>query len=492
MADIKVTPNGVTVSQNLRNLVHRLVWTSITVGYYFYFTGTTNSTGDIYYVKTTDSGTTWGSAVQVNSDASSIIVRGLSTWYDQWTPGNSGDIIHIGWSDCTEGGINAKAYFRYRRLNTSGDSLGTQRTVDTRDNGSRLRGYVGVPCVARSDAIYYLSYSGFGTDFGSWKRSTDAGANWTTLSLTNVTLQWASSEVRIVPGNDDDADDMYLVKWSPGGLFLYWYDYSGDVWTATVMDADVGSNSINLDSCTRVSDKHSFVVYNLDDSHLTLECIEITGNTTSTQRTNILTDTVAHTSIGIGIDPRNDLVVVYGGLEGGGSGIGAKKSQDDGVSWTSETQVDEDAADVDDAQIATRSFQAVGTIFLVWTTDSSTIVYGNTVTFVLVSPSDKVARVTGLVHHWAAGPNPVYQLEIMTGGLFSQYFSPISATNEPEPTIPVERKAPVWRPTLLDYGKWLADHTHAEQVAIFGEEAVSFADWSRWAIGLRAMGRGML
>jgi hypothetical protein len=105
------------------------------------------------------------------------------------------------------------------------------------------------------------------------------------------------------------------------------------------------------------------------------------------------------------------------------------------------------------------------------------------------SSSEPLTRVTGLVHYWSAGPNAVSQLEILTGGLFSQYFSPVSSVKTPEPTIP--REVPLYQPTLLDYAHWLGARTHEQQVAIFGETAISLSDWRRWAMNELSKGRSI-
>ena len=115
------------------------------------------------------------------------------------------------------------------------------------------------------------------------------------------------------------------------------------------------------------------------------------------------------------------------------------------------------------------------------------------ITYIEGSPSDAMVRVTGLVHRWSAGPNAVYQLEILTGGLFSQYFSPVSAEKEPEPTIPSEiPPPPVYQPTFLDYAKWLVATSHAKQIAIFGVTPPEFNRWKEWMIDQLSMGKGIL
>lgn len=114
--------------------------------------------------------------------------------------------------------------------------------------------------------------------------------------------------------------------------------------------------------------------------------------------------------------------------------------------------------------------------------------YGSDRTF-----SVGLVRVTALAHYWSAGPNGVDQEEILTGGLFSEYFSPISAQKTPEPTIPdtIRREIPTYQPTLQDYGKWLVARTHEQQVAVFGEGDITYSRWRRWAINQLRMGRGI-
>ena len=107
--------------------------------------------------------------------------------------------------------------------------------------------------------------------------------------------------------------------------------------------------------------------------------------------------------------------------------------------------------------------------------------------------SSALVRVTGLVIHWSAGPNAVYQEEILTGGLFSQYFSPVSAQKEPEPTIPTTPQVitdPL--PTVREYAFWMGTHTQAQQRAIFGTTLITLKVWQHWVLGQRAMGKEIL
>jgi hypothetical protein len=88
----------------------QLVFVSDQVGYKFYV----DSTGVCVYSKTINGGTSWGAAVTVDSqtDCTSIVV-----WYDRWTPGDSGDFIHISTMDIGNDDL------WYNRLDTTSDTL---------------------------------------------------------------------------------------------------------------------------------------------------------------------------------------------------------------------------------------------------------------------------------------------------------------------------------------------------------------------------------
>ena len=108
-----------------------------------------------------------------------------------------------------------------------------------------------------------------------------------------------------------------------------------------------------------------------------------------------------------------------------------------------------------------------------------------------------MVRVTAIRIYWKAGPNAVFQQETFLGGLQSQYYRPVPEP-EPEPTLPLPelrqpaRKLPPMAPTLRDFIRWLVIHTHEEQVAIFGQSAVTYRTWLDWVTWQRSMGKEIL
>src|SRR5688572_2346849 len=115
MAD--VTVNGSLLVNHYVRGTRAIVMTTDQFGYGFFL----DSTG-LRYSKTSDGGQTWGSATTVVS-LPNIDNSCFGIWFDRWTSGDSGTKIHCAatnWDNDT---------LRYRALNTSGDTLGTEVNV---------------------------------------------------------------------------------------------------------------------------------------------------------------------------------------------------------------------------------------------------------------------------------------------------------------------------------------------------------------------------
>ncbi len=98
-----------------------------------------------------------------------------------------------------------------------------------------------------------------------------------------------------------------------------------------------------------------------------------------------------------------------------------------------------------------------------------------------VYPTDPLTRVSALVHHFSAGPSPVYQLEVMLGGLSSQYVPPLE-NKIPEPTMPApQAPQPAYDPyTIKVFGVWLSQHTASQLFSFFGHGApYDYNEWRR-------------
>src|SRR4030095_7155978 len=111
MADVSI---DASVSTSTARGMRSVVFTTASIGYFFYI----DSDGTFGYSKTTDGGATWGAQVEVEAATTNIA---FDVWFDQWTPGDSGTLIHMWFFDSTADDVY------WRSLDTSSDTLGTRR-----------------------------------------------------------------------------------------------------------------------------------------------------------------------------------------------------------------------------------------------------------------------------------------------------------------------------------------------------------------------------
>src|SRR3990167_4143771 len=126
MADIQVVADAadIRVFESVYRSTH---WINCLVGYKFYVDldpVSPNPDDDLWYVKTTDGGETWGTDTQVNTTLNGRSVEIAACWPDWATPGDTGTKIHVAWWHINPG-VNQSKRLRYRALDTAGDTLGT-------------------------------------------------------------------------------------------------------------------------------------------------------------------------------------------------------------------------------------------------------------------------------------------------------------------------------------------------------------------------------
>lgn len=150
--------------------------------------------GACQYRRTTNGGASWGAAVSVDTQTDCV---GVSVWYDQWTPGDLGTIIHILTMD------TGSSDLFYNALNTSNDTLAstTARAVNT---------------VASTTATYSSAANRSaitkGTDGKIYVGADDATGTGTTIRQCSanctVTTNW--SNVGTPPQGNADSWTMYF------------------------------------------------------------------------------------------------------------------------------------------------------------------------------------------------------------------------------------------------------------------------------------------
>ncbi len=206
------------------------VFVSDTVGYKFY----RDSNGSCVYSKTTTGGTSWNSAVTVDArtDCGSMVV-----WYDQWTPGDSGNYIHIATMETSA----AADSLYYNRLDTTSDTLwlGSSPVNATTNSGQ-------VPTLAVGTNNITMTKSTTGDVLIATADASDAfvvhcsttcnnTANWTEAgsAFLDVTNDWnllvplLGGKVMII-NRDTSADDMRSRVWNGASWSGLWTTFDAN------------------------------------------------------------------------------------------------------------------------------------------------------------------------------------------------------------------------------------------------------------------------
>jgi len=346
MADISIDASiGNMTGHGMRSVV----FTSASVGYWFYFDGD----GTFGYSKTTDGGASWGAQVEIDADTTGLA---YDVWFDQWTPGDSGTLIHLVWFDSTADDVY------WRSLDTATDTLGTRRVVFA--GGSALNGRGNFASVAKSRSGYL--YCAFDIDAGAEKglyRSTDSGTTWGVLG-DGTFVEASLDKCMLYPAsNTGDNNDIWAVYQdaSADELTLKMWDSSaaGAVESAVIMpqvEDTVNLQGEGFSASVRHSDGHLIVagVSERDTATADHRVFDINGTGSITELTAITTDIDDHYYPAVFIDQDTDFIfVAYNGKRDGSEGLSSAskvyytKSENDGTTWSAgDTAYMEDAAAV--------------------------------------------------------------------------------------------------------------------------------------------------
>ena len=312
--------------------------------YVFYI----NSSSDLVYKKSTNRGKSWSSPVNIHV---STVAR-CAIWFDRWTPGDTGTVVHIWDIDDVSDDV---AYFS---LDISTDTLGnggtpitvfagaTTSTSTTQLTGAKARGG-NLLCVFNLDG---------GTEIGSY-RSTDAGATWGARADAN---EVAEDFYLLFPGNEADSQDMWLVYWdtSANEISLKVYDDSADSWGETSISGSMTEVSqttaySQMAGSIRASDNHLLLVaWNAYDSATgDLNTWDINGAASITAKTDVVTNSDDCILAHLAVAPNGTVHCTYAGKSDGSQtaktalGIYRKSSNDGMATWTAEYTVNADYID---------------------------------------------------------------------------------------------------------------------------------------------------
>lgn len=329
MADIQIdTFNG---NGNVDEVIGP-IWTSPDVGYIVYASFTS---ANLVYRKTTDGGQTWGAAVTVRTGAHNC----RAVWFDKWTPGGTGAIIHICWN------VTADSTFQYRQLDTSTDTLGTIRTLS---GMTGALGYGSASIIkARNGNLYACCFLGTATN-PVFVRSTDGGTTWTSRTAPTDANQNQSARIWLAPGNEAGTEDVWLIQHLnlTTTLVLKLYDDSANSWSTTTISTGIAMNQHqHLSVATRLSDNHAIVAafdaaWNASGN---IKVWDIGGTGSITAKTSVITSTANVLGVGVQVVEKPAAIYVSYSLGSGGTPqtnttCYYKKSTDGGGTWGTQTQ----------------------------------------------------------------------------------------------------------------------------------------------------------
>ena len=334
MAD--VTIDGSVSTATARGM-RSVVFVTSAIGYWFYI----DSGGQFVYSKTTNGGASWGAAVTISSATTNIA---FDVWFDQWTPGDSGTVIHTWYFDSTVDDA------LYRTLDSNGDTLGTQRVVFAGATAVAGRGTFISGTKCRSGYLYCA----YDLDAGAEKglhRSTDGGTTWS-ASLSATFIEATLDEAMLFPAsNTGDNNDCWAIYHDDdaNALTLKMWDSSA---AAAVESATIQTHLANVTDLTgqfgwsasvRNSDGHLILaaVSDRDTATADHQVWDINGTGSITAKTAIVTNIDDHYYPQVFIDQASDDIYVgYNGVRNGSDTLGTLSniryvvSTDGGTSWS--------------------------------------------------------------------------------------------------------------------------------------------------------------
>lgn len=335
MADVQVYDN-ITGNERFQNNRVGPIWISTQVGYVFLTHYIPSPAyGELFYRKTTDGGETWGSPVTISSTPGDTIDGGPDCWYDKWTPGDSGTLIHLVWGEA----VSFSCF--YRTLDTANDTLGTTRTVV--DFASGLGGGMLSVVKARGGNLYATGYVA-DNNIG-FRRSTNGGVSWTSRTAPSFASNNTKARFQLHPGNEADTQDVWMIMHNnlTSELVLDVYDDSANSWTENTVATSIAfTQNGQMNSATRKSDGHVIVISGdlaWDSATNQVRVWDVGGAANITEKSALGTLRYVP-GCGVSIDePTGNIYVAYGR---GATGISDqtiyyKVSTDGGVSWGGET-----------------------------------------------------------------------------------------------------------------------------------------------------------
>lgn len=315
------------------------IWRSTNVVYHVAHNASSGSAAtSLRIYQSVDGGEIWDEGVTVPIGEGNPAAQVAAVWYDRWTPGDTGDLIHIAMIVLDGAVAVHPIYTNYDT--TTGDftspvdisattvgftSLDEQAISITKTVGGNLL------CSGwRDNSASHFTF-----------RSTDGGAVWG--SIATLPKNNAADFVRLLPGNEADTDDAYAIYWdrTAEALTLETYDDSLNSWSNVSIDASVNdraSEHVPLSATVR-ADGNVYVAYWCENATTAanddLCVVEITDATTVTVRDRLVYDRAdTQRSVSIVTEILTGDLYLYQPDFSTTTGILKRRSQDDGVTFT--------------------------------------------------------------------------------------------------------------------------------------------------------------
>lgn len=381
MAALVVVDGDVNATLNRNTILGSAsVWVTDQIGYKFYV----DNPGTCVYSKTSNGGTTWGTAVVVNSLNTCF---GVVVWYDRWTPGDNGNYIHIltaesGTDDIWYNRIDAStdtllgASTGVSAITNSGQGVGAA-IASGGNNGSVTKGTDGTIYMAMNDntdsyVVECSSNCGVAT---SW---TETGTNpMDLIDEFSMVLPLIGGDILLI-NRDLSADDLRSKVWNNAAG-----TWSG-AWTA--IDANAIENVTYDPGFSATVDVNTGNIYLAYVDNATTGALGGTNDDIKTARyasgvwalrTDVITNTTRGLiGVSIGVDNNtSDIYVGYSGQTTAGSlptgNVYWKRSTDDMATWGAENgPVNTTIEDIYGVDINNSNYQR---LTLTWLGDTGTI-----------------------------------------------------------------------------------------------------------------------
>lgn len=337
-ADVNVETTVATNNRNCGQSNH-IVRLANGIWYMFFTDG---SASTVYYRKSTNYGLSWNLPVQIKATSAA---RGVACWFDQWTPGDSGTVIHLAYFESTTSDVF------YRALDTASDTLGTEITILNGASANNNENTCISVTKSRGGRILVAFDIDGGTETGFYKSDDFPVTAFTSKTDVN---EATSDYYLLFPGNDADSADIYAVYWdrSADEISLKVYDDSGNSWAetsiaASMVDVSAATVASQFSGSVRLSDGHLIMAAwsNADTANADLRLWDINGSGSITEKTNVvLNSTDDQAACAVGVDTSNDYIYVFYLGKSDGSetaytslNVYYKVSIDGGVNWGAET-----------------------------------------------------------------------------------------------------------------------------------------------------------